>query len=468
MLGATVSSFPVDQAYLTAPWRDHTAETSVFVLFRTGLVASYTGVPVTERRGAYVQGAGLGRGGSSPYFFLSYAHTPNHDSGGADPNIWVRKLYDGLCEHIMELTDLPRGAKVGFLDQGMAVGTKWTDELSVNLARCKVFVPLYSPRYFISEQCGREWWAFSQRQVNQRARGGAQRENAIIPALWVPVEPAQMPQVARDLQFNHATFGQDYADEGFYGLTKLRYLQDEYERAVYRLAKQIVRVAKETDLDEGQISKDYESQPAAFGSKEHPPEFDISVLACTRSELPPGRRPDYYGDRPHDWNPYHPEATLPLGDHAADLVRTMDYKVNVEVLDDSTRMLQGMTAQAPGLMLLDRWALQSKRGKELMGRLCGEKRPWISVMAPRHKDDIVSAEKEQELDELTYRTLISRMADRAGHYSANGSLRDLNAFGTELQRAVSSAVYYYWEHRKTYPPEGPPSEPPRLRGPDLG
>ncbi|MDX3070687.1 TIR-like protein FxsC, partial [Streptomyces sp. ND04-05B] len=150
-------------------------------------------------------------GGGSPYFFLSYAHTPRNDAGDTDPNVWVKKLYDGLCAHIMQMTDLPRGARAGFLDQGMAVGTRWTDELSENLARCKVFVPLYSPRYFISEQCGREWWAFSQRQISHRARGGAAREHAIIPALWVPVEPVQLPYAARDLQFNHVSFGQDYA-----------------------------------------------------------------------------------------------------------------------------------------------------------------------------------------------------------------------------------------------------------------
>ncbi|MEU6799997.1 TIR-like protein FxsC [Streptomyces neyagawaensis] len=415
-----------------------------------------------------MQGAGLARGGSSPYFFLSYAHTPSHDSSGGDPDVWVKKLYDGLCEHIMGLTDLPRGAKVGFLDEKMSVGTEWTDELSMNLARCKVFVPLYSPRYFTSRQCGREWWVFSQRQITQRARGGPARKNTIIPALWVPVEPAQMPQVASDLQFNHAAFGQDYADEGFYGLIKLRYFRDEYERAVYRLAKEIVRVAGEASLEEGKISKEYESLPAAFGSDERPPEFDISVLACTRSELPQGREPDYYGDQPHDWNPYHPESAMPLGDHAAELVRTRNYKVNIGVLDESARMLNEGRPKAPGLVLLDRWALESHRNRELVGRLCGEQRPWISVMTPRHKDDVVTPERERELDELTHRTLVSRMTDRAGHYSANGSIRDPDSFGNELHRAVASAVHYYWENVETYPPEGPPSEPPRLRGPDLG
>jgi FxsC-like protein len=397
---------------------------------------------------------------SSPYFFLSYAHTPNRDVRGADPNAWVRKLYEGLCEHIMELTDLPWGARAGFMGQGMG----WTDELSVNLARCKVFVPLYSPRYFVSEQCGREWWTFSQRQVNQRARGGAPRENAIIPALWIPVEPAQMPQVARDLQFNHATFGQDYADEGFYALTKLRYLQDEYERAVYRLAKQIVRVARETDLDEGQISKDYESQPAAFGSKEHPPEFDISVLACTRSELPPGRRPDYYGDRPHDWNPYHPESALPLGDYAADLVRTMDYRVNLEVLDDSARMLEPGPPRAPGILFVDPWVLRNPRHRELLSKMDQVAPSAVTVVVPWNRQDPGShtdgGPGPAELEAVMPRLL--RLGRSASRTSVSG-VGTLEALQEILPLVVRHATTEYWANARTYPPEAPP---PRLVDPD--
>ncbi|MER6424547.1 TIR-like protein FxsC [Streptomyces sp. NPDC001137] len=402
-----------------------------------------------------------------PYFFLSYAHTPSNDAGVADPNIWVRKLYDGLCEHIMELTDLPRGAKVGFMDQGMQVGTKWTDELSMNLALCKVFVPLYSPRYFISEQCGREWWAFSQRQVNQRARGNAPRENAIIPALWVPVEPAQMPQVARDLQFDHAVFGQDYADEGFYGLTKLRYLRDAYERAVYRLAKQIVRVARETDLDEGRISKAYESQPTAFGSWTHPSEFDISVLACTRSELPPGRRPDYYGDRPHDWNPYHPQSTLPLGDYAADLVRTMDYKVNLGALDDNARMLRS-SAQAPGILFVDPWVLRIPRYRELLSKIDREAPSSVTVVVPWNRQDpgnhTDGGPGPAELEGVMPRLLrLGRSASR----TSVGGVGTLEALPEILLLVVRHVVDEFWENAGKYPPEGPPLVPPRLRGPVL-
>uniref|UniRef100_A0AAU2UXP1 Uncharacterized protein n=1 Tax=Streptomyces sp. NBC_00003 TaxID=2903608 RepID=A0AAU2UXP1_9ACTN len=115
-------------------------------------------------------------------------------------------------------------------------------------------MPLYSPRYFLSEQCGREWFAFSSRAAAQNTRNSSYNSDpvtGIVPALWVPAPTRQLPQPAERLQFNHTTFGDGYADEGFYGLIKLNYLRDAYERAVYRLAKRIVSVGQQTRLEPG-------------------------------------------------------------------------------------------------------------------------------------------------------------------------------------------------------------------------
>ncbi|MET7476460.1 TIR-like protein FxsC [Streptomyces sp. NPDC005648] len=398
-----------------------------------------------------------------PYFFLSYAHTPRNDSEVAGPNAWVKKLYDGLCAHLLEMTSLPMGARAGFLDQGIALGARWTDELSENLARCQVFVPLYSPRYFISEMCGREWWAFSQREIHRRTRRGAPRESAIVPALWVPVEAAQLPQVARDLQFHHADIGEDYAAEGFYGLTKLSYLKDQYERAVYRLAQRIVRAGRATDLAEGQIYRDYESLPSAFGDTARPPGFDVTVLARCRSDLPAGRVSDYYGETPAEWNPYHPVSTRSLVEHASDLVRAMNFRVRVSDFEsEADRLLSSGPPAAPALLLLDRWALDSPRGKELMARLAERRRPWISVMIPQYDDDTVPPERDRELRELTDRLLASRQAAGSGHRSPDGGGHTLEAFAVELRKAVGQAVNYFEAHSTTYPPKGPPTDPPWL------
>ena len=405
--------------------------------------------------------------GGRPYFFLSYAHTPPNDSEVAGPNPWVKKLYDDLCKHILEMTSLQVGERAGFLDQEMVLGTRWTDKLSENLARCQVFVPLYSPRYFLSEQCGREWWVFSQREIYRRALRGKSHESAIVPALWVPVELAQLPQVAKDLQFHHAEFGDDYASEGFYGLTKLSYLHDQYERAVYRLAQRIVRASRAIDLEEGQVFRQYESLPTAFGDAAHPPGFDVTVIAPSRSDLPPGRTPDYYGDTPAEWNSYHPVSTRPIAEHAADLVRAMNYRVTVSDFEnDADRFLSADPPTAPALLLLDRWALYTPRVTQLLAQLGRQQRPWISVMIPQYKDDTIPQDRERQLQELTDRALAKWQTVGSGHRSHSGGIRTLEAFQAELHKAVRQAVTYYEAHAKTYPPPGPSSEPPWL--PRLG
>ena len=77
-------------------------------------------------------------------------------------------------------------------------GDGWPEKLSENLASCRVFVPLFSPRYFTSEMCGREWYAFNERILRARAVG-AGSVPAIVPALWTHVGMAQLPDSVRHI-----------------------------------------------------------------------------------------------------------------------------------------------------------------------------------------------------------------------------------------------------------------------------
>lgn len=88
-------------------------------------------------------------GDPAPYFFLSYAHTPKQDPNDpGDPDKWVVNLFRDLCAHIMHMTNLPHGARAGFMDRELRSGSDWPFRLAQALATCRVFVPLYSQRYF--------------------------------------------------------------------------------------------------------------------------------------------------------------------------------------------------------------------------------------------------------------------------------------------------------------------------------
>ena len=196
-----------------------------------------------------------------PYFYLSYAHTPGSASSGSDPNQSVYRLFDDLCETIMEMTTTPASQPVGFIDRSVAHGLDPAERVAEAVAHCRVFVPLYSPRYFKSTACGQEWWAFANRPVAQR--GISSHHTGIVPVWWARMPAEELPAVASRLQFNHSDFGKDYLSEGMYGLSRLRGFRDAYELAVHRLAQRIILVAESVALEVGP-RQDITALPSAF------------------------------------------------------------------------------------------------------------------------------------------------------------------------------------------------------------
>ncbi|MFD6423545.1 TIR-like protein FxsC [Streptomyces sp. NPDC060198] len=405
-----------------------------------------------------------------PYFFLSYAHTPGY-GGGTDPDMWVERLFQDLCGHVMAMTDLPAGTPAGFMDREIRSGEGWSERLGSVLATCRVFVPLFSPRYFASEMCGKEWYAFEQRAIHHRARSNQSAE-AIVPALWVPVPPSQLPGSAERIQFNHRDFGERYVSDGLYGLIKLRLFAQEYERAVYELAKRIVTVADTVRIDTGR-PVDYRLAPSAFGSRSSgagaPKPMRITIAAPTRHDLPPGRDTAYYGDNPQDWNPYHPAAARPLAYVTEELVRSLNYQAVIGSFDEDTGQSEDKRAPlTPEILILDRWALQDEDRRRRLAAFDAENRPWVILVVPWNRDDPQSPDAEAELTAILERTLPVKMSQgRAFCRVAAKGVPSMEAFGQILPQVVEVAAQQYLRNATVYPPGsgGGHSERTRLTGP---
>ncbi len=409
-----------------------------------------------------------GKGGEDrhPYFFLSYAHTPSQDASVADPNLWVERLYRDLCDHILSLTDSPHST-VGFMDRDIRTGEGWSDRLAEALATCRVFVPLTSRRYFGSLHCGKEWFAFQQRAIQQQARSG-RSVKAIVPALWVPVAPESTPGAAEQLQFNHAAFGTRYTTDGFYGLIKLSRLREEYEVAVYELARHIVRVAETSDLRPGQ-PVDYRRVPSAFGTPQGVRNLRITVAAPTRHHLPEGRDPQYYGDRAVDWNPFHPVSLRPLAAVAAEFAGSFDYHSTLVSFDEEPDPLEpAEPAEGPEILLVDRWAVTDPRARERLGRLDAADRPWTGVVVPWNTEDPGGRDREQELASALSSAMPRKTAQGSAvcRRAAHG-VHSLESLSDVLPDVVEYAASQYLKHAPAYPPEGPHRERFRLTPPAI-
>ena len=275
-------------------------------------------------------GNAVDHGADQPYFFLSYAHTPRHDQGEqTDPDYWVEELFRDLSRHMRGMLGLSSDADPGFMDRELRPGNEWPEALARALATCRVFIPLYSRRYFASVHCGKEWSAFARRIARYQEGGSGEQARFIVPALWVPVRGSLPPEVAR---YEAADFGDIYADLGFYGIMKLTRYHDEYETAVSRLAKQIVEAGKETSerkpLPPGPMEK-YEQLQNAFGAAHQTGDGErrvlVTVVALDASSQALGGSGAQYGETAQQWTPYPEESSRPLAEEAADLATSLGY-----------------------------------------------------------------------------------------------------------------------------------------------
>jgi FxsC-like protein len=404
--------------------------------------------------------------GSAPFFFLSYAHTPTKDRD--DPDRWVYQLYKDLCKDIVAISTISPDV-VGFMDRDMEPGTDWSHRICEALACCRVFVPLYSPRYFESEACGKEWYAFARRALDYRAKHG-NRIEAIVPALWATVRPAQLPEAARMIQFDHQAFGRRYSKDGFYGIMKLGRYRPEYRQAVLRLARRIVDVAEQGQIAPAIPVEDFGSLPKSFGSAgggNNSRQLRIIVAAPDSQSLPNGREPSYYGATSREWRPFQPSFTQPLAEYAAELTKMLGFRTTINTIAEEMGEQAAVdVAPALGLFLLDAWNTLPPRERERIREFDRHAQSWVNIMVPWNELDEQTLEAEKEL-KARLRTSATRMLNRVPPKCriAGTGIPNLTTFGDILPRLIYHAEKMYLRNLPTRPSSGPTVRRPRLIGP---
>lgn len=409
-----------------------------------------------------------------PYFFLSYARTPKRNPADKDdPDRWVYKLYKDLCDVILQLTAAGPD-EAGFMDRENRLGAEWSPELVGALQRCRVFVPLYSRRYFESSNCGKEWFAFARREIISKARGN-DPVSAIVPALWTRMDRDRIPHVAQSVQFDDSALGERYCAEGFYGIMKLQNYRADYQRAVHRLAQRIVdigdaAVAPADDSTHERKPADFESLPSAFGPgsamRGTDGQLEIWVLAHDVSTLPPGRLSDYYGETPHKWSPYRPDYAQPVADYAMDLsAKCLGCKPLVGPFGNLAPESGGNgEVRPPSLCLVDAWVTMSDAYRGHVSHLNGIEESWVSVLIPWNSRDeelsAAGADLRRKLQEQLGRRLAS--VPRGCEMAANG-IPTLEEFGEILPEMTMTMLKRFRRDAPAHPPPGPLIERPRLR-----
>lgn len=177
---------------------------------------------------------------NSHVFFVSYARA---DTEHANHRSLFDLFVDDLSAEVAVRLTLPKD-KIAFIDRNsIKAGYVWPDQLRDALAQCPVGLAFYSPNYFNQPWCGREYQVFLQRRRRHAAGTG------IVPVLWMG-KPGNLPNAAVPLQYDDASFPQEYQTRGMSKLVELRSADPKaYVLARDALVDRIVAEANANHLD---------------------------------------------------------------------------------------------------------------------------------------------------------------------------------------------------------------------------
>ena len=415
-----------------------------------------------------------------PLLFFSYAHAHWEDlSEQQDADLWIRKFYGNLCTEIERLVDLPRGQDPLFIDRRITLGSSWPQVLAEKLSRCSVFVPLYTRNYFRHPDCGREWSIIRMRQ-DMHVASTKSHPNIVVPVLWDPVRPQDLPPWARDIQYAHEELGHAYRTYGLEELIRVKDHEAEYHQAVRFLARRIVEVANSSEqLRPLREIPAFRSLPDEFADLGSPGgeagKIRITVAALdNRSKLPLGRSSDWYGGTALDWAPYRdlgggPGHDTPAVWRASDVARQRNYVTEVTELNSRSEELKANSAPtAPTILLVDPWATLDSSRWVMLDRLdkITQHKPWIRIIVPWNSQDPETIANANVLH--------GGIESRLGHARSQGRIPsrrgepgpvDSPAFGIAVSEALRVALSEFLRQSVKYLPAGPFPGKPRLRGP---
>ena len=265
-----------------------------------------------------------------------------------------------------KLTEFGRDEKAGyFAGRDNESGVDWKDELEWHLKACHVLVPLYSPNYFKSPHCGREWKIFYDRFQENKVAPPADvvRPEVILPVLW-NADLLSPPKEAQEIQDRTIT---NYPE--IYSTSGLSYLMRSPQKARYqdflhKFGRRLAQMLDAQGLPKVRPIPKYGDIDPIFpaSSKRGLTYVRYVFLAGLRDEMKP-HRPNWDGygifSNRQDWMACLPEEAPAVG-KLADAVATAAGKT-CEFVEPGEKLMERLR-QAKDLdniivIVVDPWSL---------------------------------------------------------------------------------------------------------------
>jgi len=412
------------------------------------------------------------------FFFLSYAR--------GDDDIYVNKFYHDLCGEIRVRTGMGRDREVGFLDtHSIEIGAPWSSKLIDALSRCRAFLALCSPAYFLSDACGKEWKIFADRMRLYEETTGVQPP-ALIPLVWFP--PPRMPPVAEAIQYHTDVLGDAYNRDGLRQLIRLQRHRDAYLEFVSAVAEQVVSTAYTHTVPERRTHVEFHHVPNVFQADpglspaphleggipmdaESGPGVQyvhFVIASASRAEINPVRRSlEFYGVTAQDWAPYRPALSSSLGEYACRIAAERSFQSGVAGVEGlANRLDEARRNNQVVVLLVDVWTTRLDEHRNALVEYDQRHEPTTAVMIPWSHDDQETQQHWSELADSLRRIFMNNLI-RRDDVMFRSSVLTPDAFSADLQVVLEVAKNRIFVKGTVYrrPPGELTSGRPILEGP---
>jgi len=344
---------------------------------------------------------------SDYWFFLSYARRDAKGSNGSE-NPWFQQFSAELARDVGSALGIPAAVAekdIEFYDRdGIPAGADWDATLATALQSSKVFVCLYSPSYFNSEYCGKEFQVFDSRVQAYQATlaAGAESPRLIIPVLWESPDflPNPLPEAVNGIQYADKSLGLEYAQSGLLQMMRMQQWPLYYQFLKNLVAK-IRSEALAHSLPKDNNLASLKTIKSAFHlqtppKEGQPPQGKGIKIAWLVYAV--GKQADYsnvrqthhyYGDNGNEWQPYLPEADDLIGYLASTVATTKGLAPENVYIDNNfiARLQEAEAKNTVVVIIVDPWSLKLQPFQQSLRAYDGTRLTNCGVVVLWNKQD---------------------------------------------------------------------------------
>lgn len=419
------------------------------------------------------------------WFFLSYARLDRDQ----DPHNCIRSFYADLDREIRRLRKIKEG-NAGFFDaDGIEPGALWPETLAGALANTRALISVYSPAYFDSDYCGKEWNIFASRVDDYVAKAAqkVKRPALAIPVLFDPPESiTPLPPALTEPQLPGDMFPAEYRENGLRYLMVRTNKHDVYMDFLDSLVHQLIDVTASVSLPPLLPLPDIKTIPGGFKtaragnaipavttSSQGPRYADFVYVAGRRSEFesahPPVKRAiENYGDEGGvDWKPYLPAFSDEVALLAQEVATKEGFRYERLPLNNNlvAAIRQAQADRRIIVIVVDTWTLHFSTYRAIMNDI-DQQNFWNSaVLIVWNNGDNETVQNQADLEKALRHAFINktRMTDPYHFVDKVGSREDFVKYLSNCLQKIKLEILEITRDIK--PIDAPVVAKPEITGP---